>query len=242
MRPFRRAGIDPAPPPRHPAPVLRAFKLSIGQLGDSAILAVLAKSLATTLLLFALVGGLYWYAVDAWLNVVRSGFTAVIAIAAAIATACLFFRIVAIAVIGIFADDVVEAVERRHYPEMLAKARPIGIARSAAMGLGGASRALLVNALLLPVYLLALVAGVVGAPLIFLAANAWLLGRDLGDMVAVRHLASAELPRWRRGTSASRFALGGVGTGLFLVPVIGLLAPIIAAAMATHMFHDEAPT
>ena len=162
-----------------------------------------------------------------------------ISVVMGLATGWLLFRIVLVAIVGVLADDVVEAVERRHYPAMLAKARPIGFARSATMGMRGGVRALLVNAALLPVYVAALLAGVVLAPIVFMLANTRLLGRDLGDMVAVRHLASAELPRWRRGTRGPRLLLGGVTTGLFLIPVIGFLAPVIGAAMATHLFHES---
>jgi CysZ protein len=53
----------------------------------------------------------------------------------------------------------------------------------------------------------------------------------------VRHLAPAELRAFRGSTALSRFALGLIGTGLFVVPVVNLAAPVISAAMATHWFH-----
>lgn len=46
----------------------------------------------------------------------------------------LLFRAVVIAVVGIFADEVVAAVEARHYPAALATARPVSFARGLAMG------------------------------------------------------------------------------------------------------------
>jgi uncharacterized protein involved in cysteine biosynthesis len=219
--------------------VVRAFQLSLRQLGDPAILAVLAKALAATLLIFLVVGVLQWWWVNWLADALPGGVAAMISVVMGLATGWLLFRIVLVAIVGVLADDVVEAVERRHYPAMLAKARPIGFARSATMGMRGGVRALLVNAALLPVYVAALLAGVVLAPIVFMLANAWLLGRDLGDMVAVRHLASAELPRWRRGTRGPRLLLGGITTALFLIPLLGFLAPVIGAAMATHLFHES---
>jgi uncharacterized protein involved in cysteine biosynthesis len=117
-----------------------------------------------------------------------------------------------------------------------ARARAVPLARSAAMGLRSAARLIGVNLLLSPLYLILLVTGV-GTALAFFLVNAWLLGRDLGDMVAVRHLPHAELAAWRRQTGARRFAIGAIGTGLFLVPLLNLVAPVLGAAMATHAFH-----
>ena len=85
--------------------------------------------------------------------------------------------------------------------------------------------------------LMALLVTGVGTALVFFAVNAWLLGRDLGDMVAARHMPYAQLAEWRRGTRLRRFAVGAVGTGLFLVPLINLVAPVLGAALATHAFH-----
>ena len=77
----------------------------------------------------------------------------------------------------------------------------------------------------------------VGTALLFFAVNAWLLGRDLGDMVASRHLAPAAMRTWRTATGGRRFLLGLAGTGLFVVPGVNILAAVIGAAMATHLFH-----
>ena len=92
--------------------------------------------------------------------------------------------------------------------------------------------------MLLPAYI-ALLFTAVGPALLFFAANAWLLGRDLGDMVAVRHMDAAALPAWRAATRGRRTALGAVAAGLFAVPIVNLLAPIVSAALATHLFHGS---
>jgi uncharacterized protein involved in cysteine biosynthesis len=212
-------------------------------LTDPRVLAVLAKSLALTLLLFALGAAGIWFALDwadrAWLGSwhAQGGLFPLIGTIVALALGWwLLFRVIAIAVLGLFGDEVVAAVEARHYPAAHAQARAVPFAQSLAMGLGSAGRAILINLLILPLYLTLLVTGV-GAPLLFFAANGWLLGRDLGDMVAVRHMPAAQLSAWRRQTALRRFLLGLFGTGLFVVPVLNLVAPILGAAMATHLFH-----
>lgn len=221
--------------------MLEAFVLSLRQLGDREILAVLAKSLAVTLALLATLGLGLWHAggaVARWagLGEANVGLVGIVTLLAGVMFGWLIFRALAIAVIGLFADAVVEAVERRHYPHTLAAARPVPFARSLAMGLGSAARALLINVAAIPLYLLLLATGV-GTPIGFFAVNALLLGRDLGDMVAARHRAPAEMRAFRTATHLPRLLLGAAGTALFLIPVANLLAPVLGAAMATHVFH-----
>lgn len=218
--------------------MIGAFFLSLGQLGDRAVLAVLAKSLALTLALFALAGGATWWVIDGWLAD-DAWHGAIAGVAAGLVTVLalwLLFRAVAIAVVGVFADDIVIAVERRHYPGMLASARNVPLHRAARMGLASALRFLLINLVLLPVYVALLVTGV-GTAAAFFLVNGWLLGRDLGDMVSARHLNGADMRAWRKLHPTRRFLLGLAATGLFVVPFVNLLAPVIGAAMATHLFH-----
>ena len=225
--------------------MIQAFFLSLGQLLDGRIAMIFLKSLAVTLVLFVGLGIGLWYAMHAltdWLAAWIGSWTDTAAVAD-IATIVLLllahwllFRAIAVGVIGVFADEVVAAVEARYYPEAHASARDVPFPRSVAMGLGSALRLIAVNLLLAPLYLILLVTGV-GTALAFFVVNAWLLGRDLGDMVAARHMRYGDLSAWRRQTSFRRFLLGAFGTGLFLVPVLNLIAPIIGAAMATHAFH-----
>ena len=220
--------------------MLRAFFLSLGQLGDRAVLGVLAKSLAVTLVIFAVAGTAAWWGIDAALADWR-WHGALAGLAATMLTVLalwLLFRAVAVAVVGIFADDVVAAVERRHYPRALATARPVSFHRGLATGLRSVARVVLVNLLLAPVYVALLVTGV-GTAALFFVVNGWLLGRDLGDMVAMRHLPPPSMVAWRRRTAPQRFLLGLAGTALFLVPLLNILAPVLGAAMATHLFHGR---
>lgn len=220
--------------------MIRSFFLSLGQLGDPPVLRVFAKSMAVTLLVFAALGVLMWLGAKAifaaWLGSDQAGIAAAVALFLTILAVWILFRAVAIAVVGIFADDVVAAVEARHYPASLATARPVPFARSLAMGLRSAFRVLLVNLLMVPVYIGLLVTGV-GTAAAFFVVNGWLLGRDLGDMVAARHMDAAAMRGWRATTRASRFVLGLANTALFVVPILNIAAPVLGAAMATHFYH-----
>ncbi|MFA6123692.1 MAG: EI24 domain-containing protein [Sphingomonas sp.] len=222
--------------------MLRAFLLSIGQIGDRAFAAVFLKSLAVTLALLAALGGGLWYGaarLTAWLGwgAGAGGLLGAVALLAAFGLGWLLFRAVAVGVMGVFADAIVIAVEAKHYPAALATARDVPLARGIALGLRSAMRALLVNFALAPIYIALLVTGV-GTWLLFFLVNGWLLGQDLGAMVAARHIPNAMMRDWRKTGAVDRFALGVAGTALFMVPILNLFAPILGAAMATHLFHS----
>lgn len=240
-RPSNRGRIDGRARIRNHRGMIRALTLSIGQLADPPILRVLAKSLALTLLIFVGLGVLLQLGLGAlagWSGIaaLHGGLATAAAVLVAILLGILLFRVVAIAVIGLFGDEIVGAVERRHYPAAARVARPVGLARSLAMGSRSAIRALLFNLAAVPLYILLLVTGV-GSVALFLAVNALLLGRDLGEMVAARHMERAALAEWLAATRVERALTGLVVAGLFVIPVANLFAPILGAAMATHRFH-----
>lgn len=215
----------------------RAFALSLGQLADPAILAILAKSLAITLALFATLGAALYYGLTmgfAALGWSEGGMVSAAAAAIlAVVAFWLLFRIVALAVLQFFAEDVVRAVERRHYPSM-AEVPELPFGRALSASVRGLRRTVLVNLAVLPVALLLLVTGV-GTALAFAAANAWLLGRELTEMVWMRHAAGEPLPVGR----LTRLALGAIVTGLLLIPFVNLIAPVLGAASAAHLVHGR---
>ncbi|WP_394662400.1 EI24 domain-containing protein [uncultured Sphingomonas sp.] len=220
--------------------MISAFFLSLGQLGDPAIRRVLIRSLAVTFALFTAAGLALWWSVRAaltgWLGTQAGNWSAALTLVVEILALWLAFRAVAVAVVGVFADDIVAAVEARHYPQALASARPVPLGRGIAMGLGSAARVIAINLILLPLYIVLLATGV-GTAAAFLLVNAWLLSRDLGDMVAARHMDRAAMRRWRKATRPARFLLGLAAAALFVVPGLNLLAPVLGASMATHVFH-----
>ncbi|NCP19598.1 MAG: hypothetical protein GW855_10630 [Erythrobacter sp.] len=224
-----------------PASLARAF----AQLADPRILWLLLKSLLATLVLFVLLGigvyfGLMWLVdrglgslVDDNLPPDAAEVLATIGtLMAVVFGGWLLFRVTALAAIQFFADDVVEVVEARYYPQALKDARRIGFGESMWLSFKGAVRVVFVNLLILPLALLLLVTGF-GTVILFALVNAWLLGRELRDMAWLRHRHSRdEEPPIGRGT---RFALGLVIAGMLTVPGLNFIAPIIGAAAATHL-------
>ena len=143
----------------------------------------------------------------------------------------LLFPAIVPAVSSLFLDDVVVAVERRHYPGRAStSAQPMGEMILAALRFLVVSAAL--NLLVLPLYLIP------GANLaLFLALNGYLLGRQYYEQVAGRHLGLGALTALRRDHRPRLFLAGVVICGLAAIPVVNLLAPVIATAFMVHIFH-----
>ena len=215
-----------------------ALALSIAQLGDPAILKVLAKSLAITLAVFALAGGILLTALYRYLLSIGFAFSVEVSTLAAIVLTIiagwLLFRIVALFVLQFFADEVVRAVEHRHYPAAAHGVRDVPMGDELRSSMKGFLRAIAFNLVALPFAILLLATGI-GTAILFWAVNAWLLGRELHDMVWLRHRRSLEDVQPLGGPT--RFALGGVVAALLLVPFDNLLAPVLGAASATHLVH-----
>lgn len=228
--------------------MLSLLARSAAQLGDPALRGVLAKAVALTLLLFAALGAaLFWLLlqVDAsdWPDLLAriwQATGAILAVPVVLVGGFLLFPAIATAVMSLFLDDVVDAVEARHYPHARATRRA-GVAESARLALRSGLRVAGWNLLALPLYLVLLLTGA-GAFIAFLVVNGWVLGGDLIDQVVVRHLPPGAQSDWARGRRRERFLLGLTTAAVFLVPVANLLAPILGTAMATHLYHRSKVT
>ena len=141
-------------------------------------------------------------------------------------------------IIGLFLDDITDAVEDRFYPHTKA-GRQIGIVEGAAAAVALSVKLLLVHLMLLiPYIILAVFSFSIGAFLLFLAVNAWAYGREYFQMVAARHYDPRGTKAFYKQNSKS-VILGGVAIALlFLVPFVNLIAPVFGVAMMTHLTHD----
>ncbi len=223
--------------------VVASLLLAVGQFADARVLRILLKSLAVTVALFAAVATTGWFAIDRALQAAglrdalftgAEGLRGLAALALALLGLWLAWRIVAMAVIGFFADEVVQAVEASAYPEAAGKARDLPLGEQFATSLRAALRALLVNLAALPFALALLFTGI-GPALLFWLVNAVLVGRELQDMVWLRHRQGAAD---RAPVSWSeRLLLGGAVTAMLALPPVNLIAPMFGAAAATHLIH-----
>lgn len=195
-------------------------------------LRLLGRTLLLTLMIFAGVAAALWWGFHAlrlhfgWGGGGMAEATATVVLM--IGAGWLLFRAVAMAVMGLFADDIIEAVEQDRYPQAALTARPVGWARSGRYALASLARTVGWNLVALPGYILLLATGI-GTIGLFLIVNAYLLGRDMADMVEPRHPALPPITR------SSRWLMGLASALIFLIPLVNLLAPIWSATMAVHM-------
>jgi uncharacterized protein involved in cysteine biosynthesis len=225
--------------------VATSLLLALGQLADPKVLRILLKSLAVTLVLFAAVAVGGWYAIDAFLAWAGLGdalfagaepLRGLASLLLALVGLWLAWRIVALAVIEFFADEVVQAVEARHYPDAALKARDLPLREQFSTSIAAAARALAANLVVLPLALLLMVTGI-GAALLFWLVNAMLIGRELQDMVWLRHRRDPHDPA--PVGKAERFLLGGVVAALLALPLVNFIAPILGAAATAHLIHRK---
>lgn len=218
--------------------MLSAFALAVGQLADRRIVKILAKSLAITLAIFAVLGLAGWWLGDYLLagSGLAPELRALVALAGGLVLAWLLWRVIALVVIQFFADEVVLAVEDRHYPVAAANARQLSWREELSLGLRGGGRAVALNLLALPVAAVLVVTGI-GPVAVFWLVNAVLIGRELTELVWVRHRHPGDLalPLGK----FERLLFGGIVTALLAVPLVNLLAPVLGAAMATHLVHRK---
>ncbi len=145
--------------------------------------------------------------------------------------AYLLFPILMSAVIGLFLDQVIDAVEDRHYPGLIAvRQQPVG--ETIAGAIRFAAIALGANVLVLPLYLIP------GANIpIFLALNGYLLGREYFEQIAVRRMPAREARSLRRRNQRRCWLAGIVLAVMLLIPFFNLVASIAGIAFMTLNMH-----
>ena len=209
--------------------------LSFQSLSDRRVAAVMIKVVLLTIVSFVVLGVGLWFALQwlfAWLNVNDDGFwSGLLSVAIIVLSGVLLFRVVAVAITWIFADDIIDAVEDRYYPRHAAFSKRPSLGAGLQMAIKSITRVVGYNLLALPIYLLLLFTGV-GTAIAFLLINALLLGRDLEDMLIARHGAKGAMNK------LPRLMLGLIGTAGMLVPFINLLVPVLATATAVHLVHS----
>jgi CysZ protein len=217
--------------------MLRAVSLGLSSLADKRVLLLLGKVLALTVMAFVTLGTGLWFAVgwafDHYGLRDDGGLSALVSTIIMLAAGWILFRSVAIAMTWLFSDDIIDAVEDRHYPFTAAQGQRPGFAKAAQAGLRSVVRAVGYNLLAVPLYLILLLTGI-GTALAFLVINGYLLGRDLEDMLVLRHGAD------RIGLGAiRRFVLGLGSMAAMLIPLVQFIVPVVATAAAVHMAHDR---
>lgn len=142
---------------------------------------------------------------------------------------------VAAAFSGLFLEDVVDAVEDRHYA-VLPPAMPPGRAEGLRQAFNFLGLVVAVNAVGLFVYPFA---GLL-APVAFWAANGFLLGREYFTLVALRRLPPEAAAALRRRYRLRLWVAGTLMAAPLSIPFVNLVVPVLGVATFTHLFHRMA--
>ena len=217
--------------------MINLFLMSFSQLPDPAFRRVIIKAILLSVFVFVFLAIIVWFVLSEtnfftfWLFEtfadMLGGFTAIV-------IAWLLFPTLASFFITLFLEDIVEAVESRHYPDTLLEkinnpsATFINSLRFTAI-------ALLLNILAIPFYFFTIWFPPLGI-FVFYCLNGYLLGREYFELVALRHIKMEDIPSIRQSNRWQLFLFGSVTTFLFTIPIINFLAPILGVTGMTHFF------
>ena len=221
-----------------------ALAKAFGQLPDPAFRRVLLRSVLAALVVFTAVWIAAWFGLS-WAGEALSGWAALepggfwdqvvgwvvgaAGVAAVLVASLVLFPAVMLIALSLLLDDIAEAVERRHYPELPpARGQPLGEAiRGALLFL---AKSLVLNVLALPLYLVPLV-----NLFVFYLLNGYLLGREYFELVAARRFDAAGALRLRRKYRGRVMLAGVVIAFLLTVPIVNLVTPVVATGFMLHV-------
>jgi CysZ protein len=130
---------------------------------------------------------------------------------------------------GLFLDEIAEMVEKRDYPDDPV-GKPLDNGTALVTGIQFGLLVLLVNLAVLPMLFLG-----IGAA-IMVVANAYLLGREYFQMIAMRHQPVRDAKRLRKENASRVFAAGLIPAALATIPILNLLVPLFSTAYFVHIY------
>lgn len=226
--------------------ILAAFLRALGQLGDRRFRRVvfLGVLLALALLfaVYALFLQLVWWLSPDQIDLpvigpvtgmdTLLGWTSVLFM---IGLSVFLMVPVASAFTGLFLEDVADAVEDRHYPQ-LPPATPLSFAEGLRQSVNFLGLVIAVNIAALFVY------PFLGPsiPFAFWAVNGFLLGREYFSLVALRRLPPSEVKAMRRRNRWTLWAAGTLMAAPLSIPILNLVIPVLGVATFTHLYHQLA--
>ena len=218
--------------------MLAALSKTLGQITDPRIRSILWKTLLLALSLFILlfmgVGVMLsetqFFAMG-WLESTMEWLGGI----ATLVLAWILFPSVVVLILSFFLEDVAQAVEDRHHPD-LGPARVQPWREVVVIAVKFAFIAIILNVLTLPLYILLYFVGI-GIVLYYLL-NGYLLGREYFELVALRRLTAADAATLRRAFSGRIVLCGALIAFLSSLPLINLLAPVMGTMLMVHVVAD----
>ena len=220
--------------------MISAFTRAIGQMPDPAFRSVLLKSFGLTLLVFVVLISGTWIGVGGvdlndvgWISWLPDFIITVLNWmlgSVVVAAALMLFPAVASIFVSLYLDQIVDAVEAKHYPGET-RGPGLPLAQSLMVSIKFSLVVVFVNILALPLYLIP------GINLIvYYLVNGYLFGREYFELVALAHTTPTDADILRVTNKTRIFMTGIVIAFFFSIPIVNFFTPIIAAAAMVHVY------
>ncbi len=139
---------------------------------------------------------------------------------------------------SIYSDSIVDHIEKKYYPSRLGmrqiKLSELGFSISKNFCI-----TITVNILLAPLYLIGTFFPVISF-LIFYSVNGYLIGKELFETVASRHLEMKDRYLLKKQNNSKVIIGGIIMVGISTIPILNLIAAVLGIVFMTHFFHSLA--
>lgn len=226
--------------------IFSSFFMALGQLGDSRFRRVMLLGVILALALLAAVYAGFLYLIESFApGSVEIPFVGPIGGIDTLLGWGSFFLMLGLSVFlmvpvasafsGLFLEDITDAVEDRHYPN-LPPVQPLRLADTVIDSLNFLGLLIAVNVLAVVLYVFA------GPfiPVLFWAINGWLLGREYFTLVAMRRIGRQKAKALRSQNSGRIWLAGILMAAPLSVPLVNLVIPVLGVATFTHLYHKIA--
>ncbi len=137
---------------------------------------------------------------------------------------------------SIYSDSIVDHIEKKYYPSRLGmrqiKLSELGFSISKNFCI-----TIIVNILLAPVYLIGTFFPIISF-LIFYSVNGYLIGKELFETVASRHLEMKDRYLLKKQNNSKVIIGGIIMVGISTIPILNLIAAVLGIVFMTHFFHS----
>lgn len=230
--------------------VIKAISLALGQIGDPAFRKVMAVGVVGALFVFLALWFLSAWGIALipwaelpwvgwmfdWIAEAASWLGDVAFISVMLTVTFLLFPAVTTTIVSLFLDQIIGAVEDKHYPGR-GEPRPQPVVEVVGQSLKFLAIVIGVNILALPIYAVLLFLPPFNLVFYYLL-NGYLVGREFYEMVSIRRMTPEEAIVLRKRFGGRVVLAGAVIVFCMTIPILNLLVPVLAAAAMVHIFES----
>ena len=218
--------------------MLKIALITIAQISEPCLRQILVKSLLISLVSIMACGLLAWVLLGKF-GLLGFGFLDTflpwIGGALIVLIGFVFFPSTIMVIGGLFSDEIISTIEERHYPKNIGS-NHVSLLISIRTGLTVIIIATIINICLLPFYALGMLLPGLSF-VIFYLGNGYLIGRELFETVAQRHLPVNEARQLRKRYFLKVWLGGGLITFVATIPLINLATPLFGIGFMVHLYH-----